>query len=82
MAIPLTSILAFTWIYYESKETQKIIEMSYSVFWLVIPSLLFFLLLPALLKMGMKFSASMLISCIALAAIYSLGIIMYRWFKN
>ena len=41
IALPLTSILAFRWIYYESKDTQKIIEMSYSVFWLVIPSLLF-----------------------------------------
>ena len=82
IALPLTSILAFCWIYYESKDPQKIIDMSYSVFWLVIPSLLFFLILPALLKMDVKFTHAILISCIALAAIYGIGITAYRWFMN
>lgn len=82
IALPLTSILAFCWIYYESKDTQKIIEMSYSVFWLVIPSLLFFLLLPALLKMDVKFISAMFISCAGLAALYGIGTIAYRWFNQ
>ncbi|NBX03756.1 MAG: DUF3147 family protein [Alphaproteobacteria bacterium] len=82
IALPLTSILAFCWIYYESKDTQKIIEMSHSVFWLVIPSLLFFLILPALLKMDVKFIPAMLISCVALAAIYGIGTAAYRWFAH
>lgn len=82
IALPLTSILAFCWIYYENNDTQKIIEMSYSVFWLVIPSLLFFLILPALLKMEIKFIPAMLISCVALAAIYGIGTAAYRWYSN
>ena len=79
ISLPLTSILALGWIYYESRDTQKIIEMSYSIFWLVIPSLLFFLLLPALLKMDIKFIPAMLISSAALAAIYAIATFAYRW---
>lgn len=79
MALPLTSILAFCWIYYETRDAEKIIEMSYSVFWLVIPSLLFFLLLPLLLKLDIKFIPAMLISSATLAIIYSIGAVLYRW---
>jgi hypothetical protein len=82
IALPLTSILAFCWIYYDTKDPQKIITMSYSVFWLVIPSLLFFLILPALLKIGIRFAPAMLLSCITLALIYGIGAATYRWFNN
>ena len=82
IALPLTSVLAFCWIYYESRDTQKIIDMSYAVFWLVIPSLLFFLLLPALLKMEVKFVPAMLISSVTLAGIYGMGMAAYRWFTS
>jgi hypothetical protein len=41
-SLPLTSILAFIWMYWDTKDTGKIIELSYSVFWLVFPSLAFF----------------------------------------
>jgi hypothetical protein len=82
LSLPLTSILAFCWIYYESRDTQKIVEMSYGVFWLVIPSLLFFLILPALLKMDIRFAPAMGISCLALAVIYGVGSVMYRWFSQ
>lgn len=82
IALPLTSILAFCWIYYESRDTQKIIAMSNSVFWLVIPSLLFFLLFPWLLKAGHKFTPSLLISCVMLATAYGIGIAVYRWYTR
>ena len=80
ISLPLTSILAFCWVYYETKDTQKIVEMSYSVFWLVIPSLLFFLILPALLKKDIQFMPALLISSLTLAAIYGMGAVIYRWF--
>lgn len=31
-SLPLTSILAFLWVYWDTKDTGKIIELSYSVF--------------------------------------------------
>lgn len=78
LSLPLTSLLAFIWIYIESKDTGKIIEMSYSVFWMVIPSLAFFLILPLLLKAEMKFPLAMLISSLAVAAIYGVSLVLYK----
>ncbi len=80
LSLPLTSILAFCWIYYDSRDAQKIADMSYSVFWLVIPSLAFFLLLPVFLKNGMQFSLALLFSCAGTAAIYAIGIALVRLF--
>ena len=83
IALPTMSILAFIWIYYESRDTAKIITMSYSIFWLVIPALLFFLLLPALLKAGIKFTPAMLLSSLALALIYGAATYAYRrWVQH
>lgn len=73
-SLPLTSILAFIWVYWDMKDSGKIIELSYSVFWLVFPSLAFFLILPFLLKQGFTFPLSMLISVVTMAALYGGGI--------
>lgn len=77
-SLPLTSILAFIWVYWDTKDTGKIIELSYSVFWLVFPSLAFFLILPFLLKQGLAFPAAMAASIAAMAALYGAGIWMYK----
>lgn len=77
-SLPLTSILGFIWTYQDTKDTGKIIEMSYSVFWLVFPSLAFFLILPFLLKQGLAFSVAMAGSIIAMAAIYGIGMYIYK----
>ena len=61
-ALPLTSILAMIWIYVDTKDQQKIIDLSYGIFWLVLPTLLFFIVLPALIKNHMGFWPSMIIS--------------------
>jgi len=69
-ALPLTSLLVIFWIYFESGDTVKIADFSMGVFWLVIPSLLFFVLLAATLKRGLPFIPSMLISSAATVATY------------
>jgi len=71
-------ILAFIWVYADSKDPQKIIELSYSVFWLVLPSLAFFLILPFFLNLGIKFSISMLLSIIAMSAFYGAALWLYK----
>jgi hypothetical protein len=77
-SLPLTSILAFIWVYVDTKDTGKIIELSYSVFWLVFPSLAFFLILPFLLKQGLAFSVAMTGSIAAMAALYGIGMFIYK----
>lgn len=73
-SLPLTSILAFIWIYYETQDVKKITQLSTDVFWLVLPSLAFFLVLPVLLK-KMSFTWALLLSCLAMSLFY--GIFAY-----
>ena len=79
-SLPLTSILAFIWVYVDTKDSGKVIELSYSVFWLVIPSLAFFLILPFLLKQGWAFPTAMMISAVGMAALYAAGALVYKAF--
>jgi uncharacterized membrane protein (GlpM family) len=70
-SLPLTSILAFVWMNLETENTEAIRELSRGIFWMVIPSLAFFIILPALLKTGMRFYPSLLISCMSTAILYA-----------
>ena len=51
-SLPLTSLLAFVWLYSETGDVQKVAALSQVIFWLVLASLPFFLILPALLTAG------------------------------
>jgi len=62
-SLPLTSILAMIWLYGDTRDAQKISSLSTGIFWAVLPSLLFFLVLPFLLKSGIHFPWALLISC-------------------
>lgn len=73
-SLPLTSILAFIWLYRNTKDKQKIIDPSYGIFWMVLPSLLFFIVLPMLLKKGMGFGWAIISSCGGLSRITSKSI--------
>lgn len=69
-SLPLTSILAILWVYQDTSDVSKIVDLSYGIFWAVLPSLLFFLVLPFLLKRSLPFSVSMIASCAIMAAAY------------
>ncbi len=69
-SLPLVSILAMVWIYVDTKEVERISALSTGVFWLVLPSLPFFLILPALLREGVEFYPAMAFSLAICAAFY------------
>lgn len=79
-ALPLTSLLAFVWMYFEGAEPARIAELSGQIFWLVLPSLLLFLLLPLLIKHGVNFWWSLAISIAATAACYLVMLPLLRKF--
>lgn len=58
-SVPLTSVLAMVWIYIETGDAGKVSELAGSVFWLVLPSLVLFFALPALLAHGINFYLSL-----------------------
>ncbi|MDO9170109.1 MAG: DUF3147 family protein [Methylobacter sp.] len=73
-SLPLMSILAMLWLYIDTKDTGKIANLAAGIFWLVIPSLVFFISLPFLLKKGLDFYLSMGISMSVTAGCYFLMI--------
>lgn len=48
-SLPLMSILAMVWLYRDTGDVAKIADFARGVFWLVLPSLVLFALLPPLL---------------------------------
>jgi len=69
-SLPLTSVLAMLWLYTDTKDVTKVSDLASSIFWLVIPSLAFFISLPLLLKKGIPFYLSMGLSMAVTAGVY------------
>ena len=69
-SLPLTSLLAFVWLYLDTGDTQRVAALSGGIFWLVLPSLLLFIVLPLLLRAGWGFWASLALSGAATALAY------------
>ncbi len=69
-SIPLTSFLAFIWLYWETRDTQKVIDLSYSIILMVIPSFTFFIILSLTLKIQNSFIISMILATISTAIAY------------
>jgi hypothetical protein len=69
-SLPLTSLLAFVWLYMDTGDVKQVINLSNSIFWLVIPSLVLFIALPLLLRSGINFWMSFFIASAATALSY------------
>lgn len=71
-SLPIISIFAMFWLYFDTKDIDKVSQLSTSVFWLVLPSLVLFVVLPILLRQGLSFYSSMAASMAITAACYFL----------
>jgi len=69
-SLPLTSLLAFVWLYLETGNTHNIMALSHGIFWLVLASLPLFLILPALLRCGVHFWPALGIACMLTVGVY------------
>ena len=74
ISIPLTSLLAFIWLYYDTKDVQKVIDLSLSTIVMNVPSIIFFIVLPIMLKFKHSFSFSILIAIVSTSVAYLLFI--------
>lgn len=77
-SIPLVSFIAIMWMYFETKDVKQIASLSTDIFWLVIPSLLFFILFPALLKRNIQFFIAFVISTAAMVGSYMIMLILMK----
>lgn len=79
-SLPLTSLLAFVWLHVEGSSAAELGELSGQIFWLVLPSLLLFVLFPLCLKQGMGFWLALGVSAGATAGSYLVMIALLRRF--
>ena len=69
-SLPLTSLLAFVWLWRDTRDAHKIAALSTSILWLVLPSLVLFLVLPILLKRGLSFYPALGVSVAVMLGSY------------
>jgi len=74
-SVPLVSVLGMIWLYIDTQSAEKVAQFSTSVFWLVIPSLSLFIVLPILLK-KMSFYFALPISLVVMIIFYYLMILI------
>lgn len=79
-SLPLTSLLAFVWMHVEGADSANIADLSGQIFWLVLPSLVLFILLPLLLKQEMGFWLSLALSVAATVLCYFVMLPLLRKF--
>lgn len=69
-SLPLTSLLAFIWLYLDTGNVNRVADLSLGIFWLVIPSLPLFVVLALLLRTGYGFWTSLAAGCMIAVAAY------------
>lgn len=78
ISLPLTSILALAWLYFDTRDGQQVIDLSWAILWVVVPSLVFFIALPVLMRSGLQFVPALLLACAITAVAYAAWIAAAR----
>jgi hypothetical protein len=71
-SLPLISVLGMIWLWHDRPDPANMAAHAQATFWFVLPSLPMFLAIPALLRAGIGFWASLLFGCLLTIALYSL----------
>lgn len=74
VSLPLTSVLALVWLYRDTHDTGQVASLSWSILWVIVPSLVFFVALPVALRSGLGFTVSLLLACGLTAFAYAVWI--------
>lgn len=72
-ALPMVTVLAMSWMFFELKgtqQTEKIANHAYYTFWYVIPTMPMFLLMPWMLRKGIHYGWSLLAGCVLTALLF------------
>lgn len=62
-SLPLTSLLALIWLYHDTGDVLQAAQLARGIFWLVLPSLLFFLVFPLAVTSGWGFWPAIAAGC-------------------
>lgn len=69
-SLPLVSILAMIWLWRDTSDVARIATHAEATFWLVLPTLPMFLVLPWLLRQGVSFWIALGGCCLLTFALY------------
>jgi len=79
-SLPIVSVLAMIWLYVDAASIEKVSKLSTSIFWMVLPSLSLFLMLPMLLKNKVPFYPALIISWLVMVLLYYVMILVLKKF--
>ncbi len=74
VSLPFISIISIIWLYNDTKDTAKVADFSEGILWLVLPSLLLFIILPYLLRRDWSFEAALAVGIFVTIIAYGLGL--------
>lgn len=81
IALPLNSMLAFSWLYIDTKDAARVQALSQSVMLLIVPSLAFFVILPFALKGGLGFAPAMILATLSALGAFWIWDLILRCFN-
>lgn len=74
-SLPLTSLLVLGWLYFDTRDTHQVADLAMNIFWFVLGSLPFFVVLALCLRGGVNVVLSFLLAAIAGFA----GVSIVQW---
>lgn len=74
-SLPLTSLLVLGWLYFDTREPRAVADLAMAVFWFVLGSLPFFLVLAFALRQGLQVGLSFGLAALAGFA----GVSLVQW---
>ncbi|NRP58055.1 MULTISPECIES: DUF3147 family protein [unclassified Marinobacterium] len=75
-SVPLISVIAMIWLYMDTGDIQKVRDLAASIVWLVIPSLILFIVMPIMIDKGFSFQVSLFAGLGAMIASYGLTLVI------
>lgn len=70
VSLPINSILAMVWLYEDTKDTNLVISLSQSIFWIILPSSIFFLAMTFFLRRQQGFYPSLALASVVMIGAY------------
>jgi len=77
-SIPFVSVIAMLWLYHDTKNLNEVSALSKNIFWMVIPSLVFFISFPILVRHKFNFYIAMGSSIVLMLMAYFSMIVLLK----
>ncbi len=70
VSLPLTSIIALAFLWRDTGSTQEVMDLSWAILLIVVPSVVLFVALPLLMRAGVHFWVALPAACAIMAVAY------------